>query len=86
MQLKNPNLYKTDAYINGQWTSAEDDRRFSVINPYNQEKIAQVPNMGARETRKAIEAAHNALPQWKAMTTTKRSRILRKWHDLIRAN
>ena len=86
MQLKNPNLYKTDAYINGQWTSAEDDRRFSVINPYNQEEIAQVPDMGAKETKKAIEAAHNALPQWKAMTTTKRSRILRKWHDLIRAN
>ena len=86
MQLKNPNLFKTDAYINGQWTSAEADRRFSVINPYNQEAITQVPDMGAKETKKAIEAAQEALPRWRAMTSTKRSRILRKWHDLIRTN
>jgi len=42
--------------------------------------------MGVAETRRAIAAAEAALPAWRALPAKERSKILRKWHDLIVAN
>ncbi len=39
--------------------------------------------MGAEETKAAIEAAHQALPEWKGKPAKERSRILRRWYELI---
>ena len=43
-------------------------------------------SMGAAETRKAIEAADTALPDWRAKTAKERAQILRKWFELMMAN
>jgi succinate-semialdehyde dehydrogenase/glutarate-semialdehyde dehydrogenase len=46
-----------------------------------------VPNLGAAETRRAIEAADKALPDWRARTGGRNARrVLRKWFDLMMAN
>ena len=47
---------------------------------------ARCPNLGAAETRRAIEAADKALPDWRARTAKERAQILRKWFDLMMAN
>src|SRR5690554_6003521 len=39
--------------------------------------------MGAAETRRAIEAANDAWPQWRAMPARERAAILRRWHGLM---
>ncbi len=39
---------------------------FPVENPATGETIAEVPRMGAAETRRAIEAAQEALPAWRS--------------------
>src|SRR5690554_5267400 len=39
--------------------------------------------MGAAETRRAIEAANDAWPQWRAMAAKERAVILRRWYDLM---
>ena len=57
LQLKDNSLLKTKAYIDGQWCDANDGGRFDVTNPATGKVIATVPDMGADETRTAIETA-----------------------------
>ena len=39
--------------------------------------------MGAAETNAAIEAAHRAFPAWSKLLAKERSKILRRWYELI---
>src|SRR3954464_15444312 len=54
-----------------------------VENPATGEVIAELPRMGVSETRRAIERAEDALPQWSSMLAKERARILRRWADLM---
>ncbi|AMO37212.1 NADP-dependent succinate-semialdehyde dehydrogenase [Thauera humireducens] len=86
MRMKDDTLLRTRAYIDGAWTEADDGARFDVLNPANGGVLASVPDMGAAETRRAIEAAAAALPAWRARTAKERAAILRKWFELIMAH
>jgi succinate-semialdehyde dehydrogenase/glutarate-semialdehyde dehydrogenase len=86
LNLSDPGLLKTRAYINGQWCDADDGATFDVTNPATGEVIAKVPDMGADETRKAIEAADAAWPAWRAKTAKERAAILRKLYSLLMEN
>ena len=86
LQLKDPSLFRQQAYINGQWCDADNGSRFAVTNPATGETIGTVPNMGAAETKRAIAAANEAWKAWRAKTGKERSAILRKWNDLMLAN
>ena len=57
-----------------------------VTNPATGAVIADVPRMGAAETRRAIEAAQRALPGWRAMLAKERAAIMRRWADLMIAH
>ena len=57
-----------------------------VFNPATGKKLGTVPNMGAAETRRAIEAAAEALPAWAKKTAQERALILRRWYELMLAN
>lgn len=81
--LKDPSLMKTRAYINGAWADSDDHSTFFVQNPADGSKVAEVANCGAAETRRAIDAAGEAMKAWRARTARERSSILRRWHDLI---
>jgi succinate-semialdehyde dehydrogenase / glutarate-semialdehyde dehydrogenase len=76
-------LLLDQGYIDGQWVDADSSATFPVVNPATQETIAEVPRMGAAETRRAIEAAERALPGWKGMLAKDRARIMRRWADLM---
>lgn len=84
IELAYPALLQQKAFINGEWISAENDALFEVKNPFDQNIIAEVADCGAAETRVAIEKAQIAFESWKKTTASKRARLLRKWHDLIR--
>jgi succinate-semialdehyde dehydrogenase/glutarate-semialdehyde dehydrogenase len=86
LSLADPGLLKTQAYINGQWCDAKDGGQFDVTNPANGNVLARVPDMGADETRSAIEAANAAWPAWRAKTTKERAGILRKLYFLMMEN
>jgi succinate-semialdehyde dehydrogenase/glutarate-semialdehyde dehydrogenase len=77
-----PDLIKTESFINGQWVSANNGNRFEVTNPATGEVLAEVPDMGAEETRLAIESANNAWPAWRAKAAKERASILRRWYEL----
>ena len=86
MQLHDPTLLRTQAYIGGVWTDADTGATFKVVNPVNGEVVAAVADVGATETRRAIEAARNALPEWAALTAKQRGAIMRRWYDLLLEN
>ena len=86
MHLKDPTLLRTQAFLNGEWVNAANHASHDVLNPATREKLGTVPDMGAAETRRAIEAAAAAFPAWAAMTAKDRGTILRRWFDLMMAN
>lgn len=74
-------LYKL--YINGEWVESENGETIPITNPATKEVIAFVPNGGALEAKKAVDAAHEAFKMWSKQTAEHRSRLLMKWYKLI---
>ncbi len=71
------------AYIDGAWVSADDGATFPVTDPATGGILARVPDMGAAETRRAVEAARAAWGGWRALPGRERAAILRGWFDRI---
>ena len=86
MQLSRPDLLRTQAYLDGEWCSADSGETARVTNPATREQLGTVPMMGAAETRRAIEAARVAQKAWAARTAKERSMVLRRWFDLMMAH
>ncbi len=84
--LKDPSLFKEEAFINGEWIKNPSGNTFAVTNPANNELIAQVSNLGPQEAELAITAAERAFQSWKNKTGKERANIMRKWFDLIIQN
>jgi succinate-semialdehyde dehydrogenase/glutarate-semialdehyde dehydrogenase len=86
MKLKDPQLLREKAYLNGEWVGADSGAVFEVTNPATGAVLARVPDMLEGEARRAIEAAAAAWPAWAAKTAKERAAVLRKWYELIMAN
>jgi succinate-semialdehyde dehydrogenase/glutarate-semialdehyde dehydrogenase len=86
VKLADPRLFRQQCYVGGEWIDADGGKTLAVTNPATGATIGTVPDMGAGETRRAIEAANAAWPGWRARTARERAGILRKWHDLMLAN
>ena len=86
LELKDAGLLRTQAYVAGAWLNAQSAATRDVLNPATGKKLGTVPNMGAAETRLAIDAAAAALPAWAKKTAQERAVILRRWYDLMLAN
>jgi succinate-semialdehyde dehydrogenase/glutarate-semialdehyde dehydrogenase len=78
-----PELLRTRAFVGGEWIGADDGRAFPVLNPATGETIADVPRLGTAETRRAIEAASQALPAWRARPAKDRARVLTRLASLM---
>jgi len=74
-------LLRTSALIDGHWVGGGS--RFAVNDPATGQKLADVPNLGAKETEAAIAAAHAAWPAWRTMPAKQRHGILMKWFALL---
>ncbi len=86
LKLKDRKLLRQQCYIDGAWIDADGGKTLAVTNPATGEVLGTVPNMGAAETRRAIDAANSAWPGWRAKTAKERSTVLRKWAELMMAN
>jgi succinate-semialdehyde dehydrogenase/glutarate-semialdehyde dehydrogenase len=86
LNLKDPTLLRQQCYVDGQWLDARSGGTRPVTNPASGAVLGTVPDMGADETRAAIEAAAAAFPAWAARTAKDRAMLLRRWHDLMLAN
>ncbi|MEK7736528.1 MAG: succinate-semialdehyde dehydrogenase, partial [Pseudomonadota bacterium] len=86
MQLKDTQLLRQQGFIDGAWSAADNAASLAVTIPASGEALANVADMGAAETRRAIAAANAAWPAWRALSGKERSHVLRRWFDLIIAH
>ena len=72
-------LVRNQAFINGKWTSASDNKVFDVSNPATLKVIASVPDMTKSDCQRAIDAAHDAFyrKNWYNSTAKERSTLLK---------
>ena len=78
-----PDLLRTRAYVAGGWVEADDGATFPVVNPATGETLAELPRLGAAETRRAVEAADRALPAWRGRSAKERARVLLRLASLM---
>lgn len=74
---------QTRMLVGDQWIDADDRRTMDVTNPATDEVVGSVPLGGAKETRRAIDAASAALPAWRERTANERSAPLRQLASLL---
>lgn len=83
MKLADPTLLKSQCLINGEWRGEPVD---PVTNPATGARLGAVPRFGAAETTEAVEAAEKAFGPWSKVLAKERTRILRRWAELIIQN
>ena len=84
MQLTDPSLLKTRAFVGGEWQAGP--RTLAVQDPASGELLAKVADCSREDAAKAIALAAQAQPDWAARTGKERAAILRRWHDLVVAH
>lgn len=71
-------------FIDGEWTNGVSGKMRQIINPANEEVVAEVPEGTAEDAKRAIDAAARAFQEWSRLTPYDRAPILKKTADLIR--
>jgi succinate-semialdehyde dehydrogenase/glutarate-semialdehyde dehydrogenase len=85
-ELQDKRLFRQQCYVNGGWIDADNGATLQVNNPATGALLGTIPKLGAAETRLAIEAAAAAWPLWRDKTAGERSKLLRRWQELILEN
>lgn len=80
--LDEADLLVTRNLIDGEWVAGAAVP-IAVEDPYTLETIAEVPNLGEDEARRAVAAAEAAFPAWAARPAKERGAILRRWYELV---
>jgi len=83
VKLNDPSLLRQQALIHGEWLPADSGATIAVHNPANGEVLATVPRMGRAETRRAIDSAQQAFPDWRERTADERAQCLQRWFALV---
>jgi succinate-semialdehyde dehydrogenase/glutarate-semialdehyde dehydrogenase len=65
---------------------AKNGETFKVTDPSSGKLIGRVPEFDAEDTKIAIDAAAAAFPSFRKKTGRERSKLLRKWYDLMMEN
>jgi len=73
-------IAKNQCYVDGQWVG---EPKLPVTNKATGDIMARVPEFGETETREAIAAADRAFRRWSKMLAKDRSKLVRRWYDLI---
>ncbi|KAI9887997.1 MAG: succinate semialdehyde dehydrogenase NADP+ linked [Watsoniomyces obsoletus] len=84
--LKDKSLLKQECYVNGEWTKAKSGRTFEVRDPASTKLIGTCPEFDQADTENAIAAAAKAFTSFRNTTGRERSRMLRRWYQLMTEN
>lgn len=85
--LKDPTLLRQNAYfIDGEWAQAKSGKTFEVRDPATDKLIGTSAECDTTDAEAAITAAEAALPAFRTKTGRERSKLLRKWYDLMMEN
>src|SRR3546814_12933017 len=83
LALSDPDLLRTRGLVGGQWRDADGGGTCEVTNPATGAVLGTIPDMGAGETRRAIDAAHTAFPAWSRKSAKERADVLKRMHRLM---
>jgi malonate-semialdehyde dehydrogenase (acetylating) / methylmalonate-semialdehyde dehydrogenase len=73
-------------YVGGSWVEADTDERLDVTNPATGEVMAQVPMSSAKDVDRAVAAAREAFPGWRATPPVERARAVFELKYLLDEN
>lgn len=76
-------LLRQQAFIDGAWLDAQTGATLDVIDPATNARVGTIPDLGAEETQKAIQAADKARRAWAALAARDRSTVMHRWFELI---
>lgn len=79
-------MRKYNQFINGEFVDSTSSETIKVINPSNEEIIAEVPQGSIEDAQKAIDAAYAAQKDWEKLAPIERAAYLKKIANLIREN
>ncbi|KAK7210062.1 hypothetical protein V2G26_017240 [Clonostachys chloroleuca] len=86
IQLSDTSLLRTECYVDGKWVPAQSGKVFSVENPSTTAQVAVCPEFDVADTEAAIVVAQNAFKTYRKTTPRARSKLLRRWYDLMMEN
>ncbi|OJJ44609.1 hypothetical protein ASPZODRAFT_698498 [Penicilliopsis zonata CBS 506.65] len=81
--LKDSSLFIEKAFVNGEFVTAQSGETFEVHDPASGKLIGTCPEFTAADTEKAIQAAKEALPEFRRTLGRERARMLRRWYQLM---
>lgn len=70
--------------IAGEWVSAGNRRTQPVINPATGVTLGQLPHASSADLDRALDAAAEAFPKWRAVPAFERGRIMKRAADIMR--
>src|SRR6266571_1108808 len=81
-------LQRFKMLVGGEWKESSNGLATSILDPSNNQVIAEVPRATKQDARAAVDAAKTAFhsPEWRDMDSAKRGRILTKLTGLVREN
>lgn len=72
-------------FINNQWVASKGTRLLDVMNPYREERIAQVTAGDEADVDAAVHAAQQAQPAWQSLGGAARAKYLEGFADALEA-
>ncbi|MDH1531829.1 NAD-dependent succinate-semialdehyde dehydrogenase [Acinetobacter johnsonii] len=83
MDISKLEIFKSSAYINGNWVNSTTGSSIEVLNPFDNSLIGTIPALTNEQIHEAIQSASEAQISWKKQTIKYRSDLLKKWFELI---
>src|SRR3984893_11841197 len=74
---------KSDLFINGEWRSASDGRKFAVYDPATGQALAYVADGTPNDALAAVAAPNSAQRAWAARSPRERGEILRRAFEVM---
>ncbi len=70
--------------LDGEWTQSQSQTHFPVINPANQQLLAQVPDATEQEVERAVQSAQKAFESWRNTPAPVRARLMMNYQALLK--
>ena len=70
-------------YINGTWIPGTSEAAVDIVNPANQQRLAQIALAGEADIVRAIESASAAFPRWRTTPAQDRIQYMFKFRELL---
>jgi succinate-semialdehyde dehydrogenase/glutarate-semialdehyde dehydrogenase len=77
MDIRELEIFKSSAYINGIWVDSTGGSSIEVFNPFDNSLIGTIPALTNEQVHDAIQSASEAQMRWKKQTIKYRSDLLK---------